>query len=48
MAFLGFTADIYLTLLKLMREGIGNRPLLLFGNLSIIVGVQFILMDLIG
>lgn len=48
MAFLGFTADIYLTILKLMGEGIGNRPLLLFGNLLIIVGIQFILMGLIG
>ena len=44
----GLSIDFYLTILKIMGHSIGNRPLLFFGNLLIIVGIQFILMGLIG
>jgi glycosyltransferase involved in cell wall biosynthesis len=44
----GITIDIYLTIIRIMGERIGNRPLLVLGNLLIIVGIQFILMGLIG
>ena len=44
----GFSALSYLSVLWLMGEGIGDRPLLLFGSLAIIVGVQFIGVGLLG
>ena len=46
---LGFCISLYLTFDKLiMGAAIGGRPLLLFGVLLIIVGVQFIGMGLLG
>lgn len=46
---LGFCISFYLTLDKIiMGSNIGGRPLLLFGVLLIIVGVQFIGMGLLG
>jgi glycosyltransferase involved in cell wall biosynthesis len=45
----GFCTSLYLTIDKLFRgANIGGRPLLLFGVLLIIVGVQFIGMGLLG
>ena len=45
----GFCTSLYLTIDKLLRgANIGGRPLLLFGVLLIIVGVQFIGMGLLG
>jgi glycosyltransferase involved in cell wall biosynthesis len=38
----------YLLTLKIMGEGIGSRPLLQFGVLAVIVGVQFIGIGLLG
>jgi len=47
--FSGFCTSLYLTIDKLFRgANIGGRPLLLFGVLLIIVGVQFIGMGLLG
>ncbi len=47
--FSGFFISLYLTVDKLFRgANIGGRPLLLFGVLLIIVGVQFIGMGLLG
>jgi len=46
---IGFCISLYLTIDKLFRgANIGGRPLLLFGVLLIIVGVQFIGMGLLG
>ncbi len=46
---IGFSTSLYLTVDKLFRgANIGGRPLLLFGVLLIIVGVQFIGMGLLG
>jgi glycosyltransferase involved in cell wall biosynthesis len=45
----GFCISLYLTIDKIFRgANIGGRPLLLFGVLLIIVGVQFIGMGLLG
>ena len=47
--FSGFSISLYLTIVKLFRgANIGGRPLLLFGVVLIIVGVQFIGMGLLG
>lgn len=45
---MGFGALSYLSVLWFMGEAIGDRPLLLFGALAIIVGVQFIGVGLLG
>jgi glycosyltransferase involved in cell wall biosynthesis len=44
----GFIIDMYLALLWVSGEAIGHRPLLLLGILLIIVGVQLIVMGLLG
>lgn len=44
----GLLACAYLTVVKLGGEAIGRRPLLLFGVLCIVVGVQLIGIGLIG
>ncbi len=44
----GFVISLYLTALKLSGESIGGRPLLIFGVLLIIVGIQLIGMGLLG
>ena len=47
--FSGFCISLYLSINKLFRgANIGGRPLLLFGVVLIIVGVQFIGMGLLG
>lgn len=50
LAFLaGFGIAAYLSILKLLfHESIGNRPLLLFGVVLLVVGVQFVTMGLLG
>lgn len=45
---LGFIGASYLTVLKLMGHAIGHRPLLLASVLLIIVGVQFVMMGMLG
>ncbi|MFH1428411.1 MAG: glycosyltransferase family 2 protein [Candidatus Margulisiibacteriota bacterium] len=45
---IGFFALAYLTALKLMGQLIGDRPLLIFGVMMIIMGVQFISLGLIA
>jgi hypothetical protein len=46
---LGFTIDAYLSLLWLTGTSwIGNRPLLIFGTLLIIVGVQVLIFGLLA
>jgi glycosyltransferase involved in cell wall biosynthesis len=46
---IGFLVSLYLTVEKvLLGRDIGGRPLLLFGALLIIVGIQFIGMGLLG
>ncbi|RMG68383.1 MAG: glycosyltransferase [Calditrichaeota bacterium] len=45
---LGFTTELYLTILWFMGHSIRNRPLFFLGILLIIVGVQFIVFGLIG
>jgi len=45
----GIVTNVYLSVLKLgFGEAIGNRPLLLFGLLMTIVGVQLIAMGLLA
>jgi glycosyltransferase involved in cell wall biosynthesis len=44
----GFAISIYLTILRLNGEGIGDRPLLLLGALLIVVGIQFLTFGLLG
>jgi len=44
----GLVINLYLTYLWLHKVGIGRRPLLFLGILLVMVGVQFILMGLIG
>ncbi len=44
----GLVINLYLTYLWLQKVGIGRRPLLFLGILLVIVGVQFLLMGLIG
>ncbi|MFZ0389518.1 MAG: glycosyltransferase family 2 protein [Calditrichia bacterium] len=45
---IGFAIEFYLTILWLMGEGIGRRPLFFLGILTIIVGIQFIVFGLLG
>ena len=45
---IGVAISIYLTVLKLSGEAIGERPLLFLGVLLIIVGVQLLSLGLIG
>ena len=44
----GFLSGLYLTVLKLMGESIGRRPLLTLAILLMVVGVQFISFGLLG
>jgi len=44
----GFIINIYLFIIKLLGEGIGNRPLLLLGVLLMVIGFQIISTGLIG
>ena len=44
----GFVINMYLVVLKILGQSIGGRPLLLFGTLLIIVGIQLIGMGLLG
>lgn len=48
MASVGIIANLYLSILWLVGESIGNRPLLILGVLLIIIGVQFFSTGLIG
>jgi len=47
-AFLGFGALFYLSILRLFGEPIGDRPLLIFGVLFVITGLQVMLTGLIA
>ncbi len=44
----GFLAGLYLTVLKVMGQAIGRRPLLTLAILLMVVGVQFISLGLLG
>ncbi|MFH1690114.1 MAG: glycosyltransferase family 2 protein [Candidatus Eisenbacteria bacterium] len=44
----GFLSGVYLTVLKLMGEAIGRRPLLTLAILLMVIGVQFISFGLLG
>jgi glycosyltransferase involved in cell wall biosynthesis len=44
----GFVIGAYLTVLKIMGEAIGRRPLLTFAILLMVVGVQFVSFGLLG
>jgi len=48
LAAVGFIALFYLTILRLMGETIGNRPLLIFAVLFVITGLQIMLTGLIA
>jgi dolichol-phosphate mannosyltransferase len=48
MGALGFVILLYLTVLKLWGEGIGQRPLLTLGVLLIVVGIQLVSLGLIS
>jgi len=48
MAGIGVMIDGYLSWMWFLGQTIGNRPLLLFGNLLVILGIQVVLMGLIG
>jgi glycosyltransferase involved in cell wall biosynthesis len=45
---LGILVCAYLTVVKISGEAIGERPLLLFGVLCIVVGIQLITLGLVG
>jgi glycosyltransferase involved in cell wall biosynthesis len=45
---LGVAISLYLTVLRISGETIGNRPLLFLGVLLIVVGVQLLTMGLLG
>lgn len=45
---LGIMIEIYMTIIWLMGQGIGRRPLFFLGILLIIVGAQFIVLGLLG
>jgi glycosyltransferase involved in cell wall biosynthesis len=47
-AFVGFVCLAYLTVIWFMGHGIGTRPLLLFGVLLMMVGVQLVSVGLLG
>ena len=47
-AGLGSLGAVYLTVLKIMGQSIGGRPLLIASALLIIVGIQSIMMGLLG
>lgn len=44
----GFLAGLYLSILKIMGEAIGRRPLLTLAILLMVVGVQFVSFGLLG
>ena len=44
----GFLAGVYLTVIKIMGEAIGRRPLLTLSILLMVVGVQFVSFGLLG
>ncbi|MDI6821536.1 MAG: glycosyltransferase family 2 protein [Actinomycetota bacterium] len=48
MLILGFIINAYLSVLWFMGQGIGHRPLLLFGVLLMLMGIQFISLGLLG
>lgn len=45
---IGMSALTYLTVIKMMGEHIGQRPLLLFGVMMVVIAVQFISLGLIA
>lgn len=47
-AVIGMSSLTYLTVLKIMGERIGQRPLLLFGIMMVVIAVQFISLGLIA
>jgi glycosyltransferase involved in cell wall biosynthesis len=44
----GFLINIYLTIIRLMGNRIGDRPLLLLGVLLMVVGIQMVSIGLVG
>lgn len=48
MLFAGLLISAYLSVLRFLGEGIGNRPLLLLGVLLILVGIQFLTFGLLS
>ena len=44
----GFLASIYLTVLKILGHNIGDRPLFVVAIFMIIVGVQSMMMGMLG
>lgn len=46
--FVGFGINLYLSILWIMGNPIGNRPLLFLGILLMVIGVQFFSFGLIG
>jgi len=48
LAFAGIAISIYMTVLRIGGETIGNRPLFLLGILLIVVGVQFLTFGLLA
>jgi hypothetical protein len=48
LAFLGFGVLFYLSILRLIGEPIGDRPLLIFGILFVITGFQVMLTGLVA
>lgn len=48
MAAIGVGIDVYLLVTKILGQAIGNRPLFVFANLLIVVGVQLFSAGLVG
>ena len=45
---IGFLINLYLAVLWMQGQGIGDRPLLMLGTLMIIVGIQILIFGLLG
>ncbi|MEK6250924.1 MAG: glycosyltransferase family 2 protein [Actinomycetota bacterium] len=48
LTLIGLAVSLYLTILKIGGEAIGQRPLLFLGVLLIVVGIQFLTLGLLG
>jgi len=48
MVLIGLVVDVYLTIYKILGHAIGQRPLFVFANLLIVVGVQLFSVGLLG
>jgi hypothetical protein len=48
LTLVGFVVLVYLTIVKLLGHGIGQRPLLTLGVLLVVVGIQLLSLGLVS